>query len=340
MHKMPYDFWSLQTEIWYNGGMTGAIIAQARLRTGITQVELAKRLGMTKGQLWKIEKGTSEPRAETLDRIAKTLGTTVDAMRASAPTPSSYVAVRSACAHLHEVRRAVERREARLEKLFAARKVSPATTVPLVHGYLRQPHANEILARSLRDALGVGTAAFSNLFWTLEFANVRIHRLAMPEGESSASWWHPVREALTVALNRDETAERQVFRLAYELGAACLYRSSGNRSVRETKQERRFLGAFAADFLMPASALADMVAKAGLRRDDWAFSQLCVFKRHFGVSAEALVIRLDELGLIDRKLRMRLRDELRAYYAAHPKDMEPASPCGRALLGQRWAAME
>lgn len=323
--------------------MTSDSIRYYREKVGLSQAELARRVGMAKPQLCVIEQGRYRPRPVTLERIARALGVTpaaLEAFDAGEGAPSSYVAVRSACACLHEVRRAVERREARLEKLLASRKVSPATTVPLVHGYLLQPHASEILARSLRDSLGVGTAAFANLFWTLEFANVRIHRLPLPEGVSSASWWHPVREALTVALNRDETSERQVFRLAYELGAACLYRSSGNRSVRETKQERRFLGAFAADFLMPASALADMVAKAGLRRDGWTLAQLYAFKSHFGVSAEALVIRLDELGLIDRKLRMRLRDELRAYYAAHPSAKEPASSCGRTLLGQRWAVME
>jgi len=321
--------------------MIGETISIARERRGYTQVELAKRLGMTKGQLWKIEKGTSKPRASTLARIAKALGLVpaeLEALEMQAGGSSPYLPIRRACMTLVKERTAVGRRERRMGAALTARKVSPATTVPLVHGYLLQPHANEILARSLRDSLGVGTAAFSDLFWTLSFANVRIHRLTLPEGLSSASWWHPEHETLTVALEKGDTLERQTFRLAYELGAACLFRSSGNRCVAESKTERRFLGAFAADFLMPASALADMEAKTGLGRGDWSLNQLCAFKAHFGVSAEALVIRLDELGLIDRKLRTRLRDDLRAYYKSHPTAKEPRP---RALRNPnlRWEVM-
>jgi len=46
-------------------------------------------------------------------------------------------------------------------------------------------------------------------------------------------------------------------------------------------------------------------------------------KVRFNVSAEAFALRLEKLGLITPSLRMRFRDELRAYYQSHPKSMEP-----------------
>ncbi|MGN0854938.1 MAG: helix-turn-helix domain-containing protein [Kiritimatiellia bacterium] len=39
--------------------------------------------------------------------------------------------------------------------------------------------------------------------------------------------------------------------------------------------------------------------------------------------AESFALRLEELGLIVPVLRLRLREQLRAYYRAHPDAMEP-----------------
>jgi len=171
--------------------MIGESIALMRERLGVSQVALARRLGMTKPQLCKIEKGTSEPRPETLERIARALGVTTESLQAfdgEAGTDSSYAPIRKASRLLLKVRQMMAKREKRLDDLEKALGVRPATTVPLVHGYLLEPHSSEILARSLRDSLGVGTAAFADLVWTLQFANVRIHRLDLPEGVPSASW--------------------------------------------------------------------------------------------------------------------------------------------------------
>ena len=318
--------------------MIGETIIQVRKRLGLSQVALARELGMTKAQLCKIEKGSSNPRPETVSRLATALNLTTDELLAAeirGRSLSPYLPIRKACVGLSEVCERVARNEHPLDQVEDERGVCVATTLPLVYAFLAQPHASEVLARTLRDALGVGTAAFSDLIWTLEFANVRIHRFVLPEGTLSASWWQSDRETLSVVLDQNETPERQLYRLAYELGAACLFRSCGNTAVAETKREHRFLAEFAADFLMPAAAIADMVAKVGIRRDTWTWRQLCLFKSHFGVSAEAFAFRLEELGLIMPSLRLRLRDNLRAYYKEHPEAMEPSPESQPHRLGGR-----
>lgn len=328
--------------VWYNGCMMNESIVSARMKCGLSQRELARRLGMKPAQLCKLERGKNVPENETLSRIALALDLPVGALmggRDESPDVSAYIPVRLDCMAQGGVRTAVERTERRIWSILDARRVCAATTLPLVHAYLEQPHAGEILARALRDAMGVGTAALADLFGTLEYENVFIHRMGLPEGMQSGSWWNGKREALTVVVSEDDTAERQTFRLAYELGSACLFRSCDGGPIRETKREHRFLGEFAADFLMPASAVADRVAKAGIGRRDWTFDRLCLFKAHFGVSAEAFAFRLEELGLIDKAVRRTLRDELRAYYKSHPKNKEP-NPMRLPQIGTRWKVME
>jgi HTH-type transcriptional regulator/antitoxin HipB len=51
-----------------------------RLQAGLTQVELARRVGVTQGSLSKFESGRSTPRVETLSRLAGALGVTLDAL--------------------------------------------------------------------------------------------------------------------------------------------------------------------------------------------------------------------------------------------------------------------
>ena len=55
-------------------------------------------------------------------------------------------------------------------------------------------------------------------------------------------------------------------------------------------------------------------------------------KERFGVSAEAFALRLESLGLIAPSLRQKLRDALRAGYAAHPRSMEPHPPKNQTRL--------
>ncbi len=53
---------------------TGELIKQARTAAGITQAELAKRLGVTPQAISQYERGIKNPKTETLKKIAAALG--------------------------------------------------------------------------------------------------------------------------------------------------------------------------------------------------------------------------------------------------------------------------
>lgn len=311
--------------------MTSRAIVRLREGRGLSQADLADRLGMKRAQLCRIERGGVAPTPPTIARIAKALGVNPeDLAEGDCRLEGALMPTRRAVARLKAARVDVAAREADLDAQEDRRGIVSKTTLPLIHAYLLQPHAGEILAASLRDSLRVGMAAFADLVWTLEFANVRVWGVDLPDGADSAGWWNPERETLTLAIDSAATPERQLYRLAYELGAACLFRSFGGHPIAETKKQHRFLAEFAADFLMPAATIADMVSKTGVTPKTWTFAQLLSFKAHFGVSAEAFALRLEELGLIDPELRVSFRTRLRARYKTHRKAMEPA-PCLNVL---------
>jgi len=60
----------------------GKTIVQLRMQKGLSQVELAQMLEIHPSQLNRWEKNTSQPRAQSLEKLATVLGFSVDELRA------------------------------------------------------------------------------------------------------------------------------------------------------------------------------------------------------------------------------------------------------------------
>jgi hypothetical protein len=134
--------------------------------------------------------------------------------------------------------------------------------------------------------------------------------------------------------------ERQLFRVLYELGrlydfnARRQQQGSGASSAPAAGEALDYRGKpltpdrtarrFAGLFLLPEAAVRATVAQLGIEAGDWDYGLLLRIKHRFGVSAEAFLYRLDELGLIARKLVAPLRERIHAHYAA-THNTEPAS---------------
>jgi len=54
-------------------------LKEFRLREGLTLEALGKRAGCSKGHIWEIEDGRTDPKASTIKRLADALGVDVDA---------------------------------------------------------------------------------------------------------------------------------------------------------------------------------------------------------------------------------------------------------------------
>ena len=328
------------------------VIKRLRVDRGVSQLNLAKLAGMSPAQLCKVERGRNELTASTLRRIADALGVPVSALLGeSVQDPSALVGIRApevkevavpGGEDYIQVLRSSAGDGSALHEIVAFEKkvvaaegklgISCQTAMQLVYSYGVDGRSAELLARDVRVSMGIGSLPRVDFAHVFESAGVNVVVVSRPAAFQSAAFFNRRRSTLSIALNKSNTAERNAYRLAYELGGAVRFASGGYETVADEGAVHVFLRAFAAAFLMPEEAVRGAVARLGVKPDGWTMPVLLYVKERFGVSAEAFALRLENLGLITPSLRHKLRDELRAGYAAHPRFMEPHPPKSQTCL--------
>ena len=331
------------------------VIKKLRTECGLSQLALSKLAGMSPAQLCKIERGSNDLTASTLRRISGALGVPVAVLLGEAvsfapaqecscvpsgnagnvlyaPENADYIQVlRSPCGDESALSEIVA-----FEMSIAAEEdrlgISGQTAMQFVYSYGSDMKSAELLARDVRVSMGLGSHPRVDIDRVFENIGVNIVPVRRSAAFQSVAFFNSRRRTLSIALNKSNTAERNAYRLAYELGGVIRFASGGFGTVVDEGAVHIFLRAFAAAFLMPEEAVRGAVARLGLRTDTWTMSSLVYVKERFGVSAEAFALRLESLGLIAPSLRQRLRDELRAGYAAHPRAMEPHPPKNQTCL--------
>ena len=313
----------------------GEKIAAARKDKGLKQFELAKRAEIAPAQLCKVENGRVNPSFNMVERIAAALDSTIpqllygekrkcarkideeDAAESESVSKSVYIPIR---AHEPDAAKAIKALTADAEGV--EQTVAPDCTLVWNKAHVKFEGAGAALAEEFRNDLGLGTAPVGDLASSLRYRGVVIVEAKLPKAVGSVALWDKSRKAPTIVLNLLMTSERRLYRLVYELGSAALYASLGVR-LDESLEQHRFLTDFTASFLMPGLTVRTCVAAIGVSPSDWTLEKALPLKAYFGVSAESFILRLEELGLIAPKLRLALRDKLRAYYKKHPDAMEP-----------------
>lgn len=309
-----------------------------RENIGVSQLELADRLQMTAAQLCRIE-STGNPQVETAVRIARALGVPLAELlpdeehqseeeilsnrRGKDLIPLFEPIVSLSKGERKDILDQVLSRERRFDRLEKRRRIGHATLLPLRCTYAGREKCGGLLARELREYLGVASAPFRDLAALLDFQHVRLHVAKLPKKVPSAAFWRRREETLTVVVPALATPERRLYRMAYELGMAAVFLSRGMHPVEVDETIHKFATDFAVEFLLPAEGVVRMVSTARVTPGEWTMKTLCRLKSFFGVSAELFLIRLGELGLITPSAGSRLHAEIKAYYKSHPRTLEP-----------------
>lgn len=315
----------------------------------MTQVELARRLGMRPGPVNCIEKGRNLPSAKVLCRLADVLEVPVDSLfentRAAYDTPrakhTGYVAEERADygapqavlarapdeiaalpkTDLATVNRVVADFLA-LEDLCGAQK---RAALPLNISFEPTMDGIEELAAEVRRFLGVSDAVIFDYLELLENAGLRIVFCDLSESAESLGCYDEPNGNAVIVVSRGMNTERQLFRLIYELGRIYCFTQMkhielggaarcGRNIAGKKLTPHRMARVFAGLFLQPAAAVRATVRQLKVGRSDWTYALLLRLKHRFGVSAETFLYRLKELRLIDGKLAKSLQAELYAEY--------------------------
>ncbi|MBL0732265.1 MAG: ImmA/IrrE family metallo-endopeptidase [Desulfosarcina sp.] len=321
-----------------NLGFIGKNIRYLRRERGWTLSILAGKIGMNEVPLGRIERSVNAPSASTIYSLSKAFNVAVDTLFAEEHeslqlhrfeneknpflittnvedlfTPK----LKSMARDIIEVFQA-------LEDICAAQKHAK---IPLLIPFEPNCRGIEKLSLNLRRYMGVEHGIVFDYFELFESQGFRVVAVPMPKKIDGFSYYDPPNQNAFFFLNSKKNPERQLFHLAYELGnllimtaviqkKETLEEQINNQKVFDKKPftPHRAARRFAATFLMPSDAVIDTVRQLGIQQEQWSYKLLLRIKHRFGVSTEAFLYRLDELGLIDPSLVEPFKIKIHKHY--------------------------
>jgi Zn-dependent peptidase ImmA (M78 family)/DNA-binding XRE family transcriptional regulator len=250
-------------------------IQVARMRRGLTKVELAQRLAVTPRTVTKYE--TYGAPATAAAGIAAAVEFPVSYLqRGAAPTLCAnevrFRAARRASARQRESAVAAGVAGVEIDEWIFERFVRPGLDLPTFDGV-----GPRTAASTLRAMWGLGTKPLPNLVQLAESRGVRVFTLPpFADVVDAYSIWRD--DTPYMFLARRKTPEHIRFDVAHELGHLVLH----SNEPGETAAQEREADAFASEFLMPEASLDEYV------RFNATVPELLKVRDYFKVSAMAL----------------------------------------------------
>jgi Zn-dependent peptidase ImmA (M78 family)/DNA-binding XRE family transcriptional regulator len=280
----------------------------AREKANLTQEDAARVIDVARTTLTAIEKGQRRARFSEVRKLSEAYSTSVNALlrreavhvdiapRFRKLAESSDSSVDTAAKLLGDLAKA----EVELENLLGVKRAAnyPAER-PLLHGDVRVQAEND--ATELRQRLGLGVSPVPDIVTLLELemgVRVYVRRL---DGKISGLFAYDEALGPCILLNANHPRERRTQSAAHELGHLVSARHEPeilHINEGETSRAERYANAFARAFLTPARGVAQKFQEVTAGSDRLTRRHVIVLAHFFGVSREAMVRRLEELGLI------------------------------------------
>jgi len=278
--------------------MNAKRLKQLRLARGLSLDALAAEMGgiITKQALSKYELGKAKPSPVVLNKLAAALGIKAAYLWSEPSFSVRFIAYRKGSGLLKGEQKRVEsviiqslENRIRLQDLTGE---SNGALLPIRKLNVRKIADAELAAGTMRESWRIGQATIANVTDLLEDHLVHVLEVEADEkfdGISAVVLNGEDNIKAAVVVSRPAIAgERQRLNLAHELGYLVLNIS------KETDEEKAAFR-FAAAFLAPAESLYKEV---GNKRVFIQPEELLILKRRFGISMQALLYRLHDLGVI------------------------------------------
>jgi Zn-dependent peptidase ImmA (M78 family)/DNA-binding XRE family transcriptional regulator len=311
----------------------GQRLQEARKRRGLTQEEAASAVGLARTTMVAIEKGERRIRANELLQLAQVYGQSVNDLLRDRPQlapfapqfrgqriqwsdetsvfDASIADFETLCQNYLE-----------LEQLAGAPLVRHEPAEVRLEGIDVDALA-ESVAQSERSRLGLGDAPIPLLRTLLENeVGLRIFYTELkPSGALAGLYAYSPELGGCIAVNRLHPEEHRRWTLAHEYGHFLADRQRADalpEGGRRRADDERFADAFARAFLLPKSGVVRRFQQLRTAGKPFTFADLLVLAHDYGVSVEAMALRLEELRLLQTgtadKLkagRNRIRDHQR-----------------------------
>jgi Zn-dependent peptidase ImmA (M78 family)/transcriptional regulator with XRE-family HTH domain len=278
----------------------------AREAAKVTQAAAAAALDVARTTVVAIEQGQRRAKLDELQRLASLYGTSLNALlRREAVQVDLKPRFRRMGEQDDGVEGAVAllttlvQAELELEDLLGVRRSrNDPPERPLMPGdvVLQAEHD----AAELRQWLGIGQAPVHDIVSLLELQlGVRVFVRRLP-AKVSGLYAYDEAAGPCILLNGAHPRERRAQTGAHELGHLVSTRRAPDAlydGSPESSREERYANAFARAFLTPARAVMSMFRDVTAGASQLTRRHVIVLAHAFGVAREAMVRRLEELGL-------------------------------------------
>ena len=276
-----------------------------------TQGDIATRLGMSRPAVAAIEAGQRRLLPELVVRLADVYEMPVSQLVRSGPPPARLVAQfrlpGEVASDRDDLAIAVARLEGLVERYVALEELLDAPLRPLPPPpYSYSPDRIEADADAVAEAerrrIGLGDGPLVNLRDTLEReVGLRIFSLDLPGRVAGLFGLSPV-AGPCVAINAAHPATRQNWTLAHEFAHFLTAKDRPEitrlGAFRRQPDSERFAERFAGAWLLPRSGLERRLREVVSRQQGMKIADLLVLAAEFGVSAQALILRLEDLRFL------------------------------------------
>ena len=279
----------------------------AREGAKITQAAAASAIGVARTTIVAIEQGERRARINELQQLAKLYGTSVNAILRQesvhvdlAPRFRKVVGSDDAAADAAELMAELAKAEVELENLLGVKRVrNYPPERPLLKGDVRTQAEQD--ATELRQRFGLGIGPVSDIVTLLEMElGIRVY-IRRFDGRISGVFAYDDTLGPCILLNANHPRERRTQSAGHETGHFISTRRQPeilHNDEAENSREERYANAFARAFLTPARAVMQKFQEITAGSDRLTRRHVIVLAHFFGVSREAMVRRLEELGSV------------------------------------------
>jgi len=274
-------------------------IKHARLMRGFSLQDLSDKLDnkVSKQALHKYEKGEVEPDNVMVQKLADALDLKPDYFYRDHAIEIKEVAFRKLSKLTKkEQNRIIETARDFLERYLELEQIigkQPKVDNPLSKISIEGKKDVEQAAQKLRQTWDLGTDPLYNVLELLEDRGIKVIELEGDDSIDGFSTW--IDEAIPViGLNnkKRENLDRYRFTTLHELGHLLLDLESFS-----TNQQEKLCHYFAGALLLDKRAIASEI---GLKRKHISLQELASLKKQYGISMQAIMYRLKELGIISK----------------------------------------
>jgi Zn-dependent peptidase ImmA (M78 family)/DNA-binding XRE family transcriptional regulator len=299
----------------------GQRIGAARKARGKTQEEVAEFLACSRPTYIAIEKGDRAARPDEIVKLASFLGRKVNELvRPGEPVTDLQPHLRAVADKMNSsdqdhgrLNAAIEQLQSLAEDYRELERMMNASLRPsfpaevLLNPKFDPGEQAEVIASQERNRLGLGDQPVIDLRSTLEWdVGLRIFSATDLPSNIAGMYAYSAELGACILINRRHPAERRRISMLHEYGHFLLstdrYRPGidyltvpGRKPANE-----RFAEAFALCFLMPATSVRQRFHGAVASSGDFQVADLCRLKHHYFVSLEAMTLRLEQLGLVQK----------------------------------------